>query len=195
MRDFDIRIHLRNYLLNKYYLDSHSKVVEELNLPAAKARIDMAVINGHLHGYEIKSSKDTLQRLPSQLEAYEKIFDYLSVITEKKHSKKLIDLVPSWVNVYVCSEVNDQFVIELAQKGSINKNKSGFHLAKILWREELIQILNEKQIPFIQRDRNWILAEIVSSNIKVKELSEIVRIKLKGRKNWKGDIKECYEET
>ena len=99
MRDFEIRTHLKTSILKKYYSDINSKVVEELNLPVAKARIDLAVINGYLHGFEIKSASDTLQRLPSQLIAYSKVFDYLSIITEDKYHHKVINILPDWKSV------------------------------------------------------------------------------------------------
>jgi len=187
MRDFDIRLHLKDSILKKYYSDTNSKVVEELNLPIAKARIDLAVINGHLHGFEIKSASDTLQRLPSQLIAYSKVFDYLSVITEDKYHHKLMSILPNWVGVYVCSEKNGQFIIRKEKAGTLNKEKDGFYIAKLLWREELIDVLNTFNIPFKKKDRNWILAEIVAANIKLPVLSDVVREKLKKRIDWKLD--------
>lgn len=185
MRDFDIRSHLKDSILKKYYSDSHSRVVEEFTLPIAKARIDMAVINGHLHGFEIKSASDTLQRLPSQLIAYAKVFDYLTVVTEDKYKDKVLNILPDWVGVSICYERDGVPAIKKIKKGLLNNNKETFYLAKLLWREELIQILNEHKISFRSKDRNWILAEQVSLNFNSKKLSILVREKLKCRTNWK----------
>lgn len=186
MRDIDIRIGLKNTYLNKYYQDSHSKVVEELKLPVAGAIIDMAVINGSLHGFEIKSAVDTLQRLPSQLEAYSKVFDYLTVVTENKHEAKVAALLPEWVGIYVCCEKKGIFKIKKIRQSKQNKNREGFFIAKLLWREEILSILEENNISYKKKDRNWLLCEALSKSMDIKLLSDSVRKKLKARScEWK----------
>lgn len=181
MRDICIRQLLKQKQLAFYISDKNSKVVDELSLPVAKARIDIAVINGAFHGYEIKSASDTLQRLPSQIEAYIKVFDYLSIVTEKKYTDKILHLVPKFIGLIECTENS----VKILRKPKLNKNKDGFFIAKLLWREEIIDILTEYQIPFRKKDRNWILCEVLSSNLNIELLSDIVRDKLKNRLDWK----------
>ncbi len=188
MRDPNIRQLLRRTKLSEYLNDEHSKVVEEMKIPAANARIDMAVINGHFHGYEIKSACDTLHRLPNQLIAYSYIFDYLTVVTEKKYHERILESIPDWVGVMVCSDKKDEQEIEVIKASSINPNKNSFFIAKLLWNEELIEVLSEQKIPFNKKQRNWILCETLSQNMEIEKLSLIVREKLKIRTSWK--IKE-----
>lgn len=187
MRDFDIRQHLKGGVLSKFYNDGESRVVEELSIPAAKARIDMAVINGHFHGFEIKGASDTLQRLPNQLEAYSKVFDFLYVVTEPKYYESILKIIPSWVGILICSET--QGIPEVTQKkqSERNPNQDGFHIAKLLWNEELIEILTEQEIKFKKKERHWILCEILAQNLDVNKISELVRKKIKVRSNWKSD--------
>jgi hypothetical protein len=45
-------------------------MLDEFGLEHGEVRVDVAVINGELHGYEIKSERDTLERLPRQVKAY-----------------------------------------------------------------------------------------------------------------------------
>lgn len=182
MKDPIIREYLRKSALAEYLIDPNSKVVEELKLPVAKARIDIAVINGHMHGYEIKSASDTLLRLPAQIEAYEKVFDFLSVVTEYKHADKLASILPHWVNLLICHSDGS---LETLKEGRFNHNKNGFYIAKLLWRDEIINILKDYNIPYHSKDRNWILCEHLSENIDTEELSQIVREKLKIRQSWK----------
>lgn len=193
MKDPCIRQLLKDTELQHFFYDSDSKVVDELSLPVAKARIDVAVINGSLHGYEIKSASDTLQRLPSQIEAYTKVFDYLSIVTENKYHDRITEFLPSWVGIIVCDENKGVKTIKQVRKAKLNKAKQGFFIAKLLWREELIQSLIEYNIPFKKKDRNWLLCEALSSNLDVNAISFIVRDKLKKRQNWKTDITECCE--
>ena len=194
MRDFDIRVLLKQTELSKYINDDHSKVVEELKLPLTGSIIDMAVINGSLHGFEIKSAIDTLQRLPTQLIAYTKIFDYLTVVTEEKHSNKILKILPDWVGLYVCCENNGVPKVKKIKKSKQNNSKESFFIAKLLWRTEILDILREQKIAHKKVDRNWILCENLANNINVKTLSEIVRQKLKGRPaDWKTKPIADYE--
>jgi len=185
MRDIDIRPILKSSILKKYYNDTTSKVVEEMKLPVAGARIDMAVINGHFHGFEIKSASDTLQRLPKQLIAYSHVFDYLTIITEGKYYDKILEIIPKWVGVSICVENDNGQNVRVIQKAKLNKNKKGFYLAKLLWHEELVSILTQLNIPFKKKDRNWLLCEALANNISINKLSYIVREQLKVRRDWK----------
>lgn len=185
MNDPAIRRILRNTELKTYLNDNHSKVVEELKLPVLRARIDIAVINGHFHAYEIKSAQDTLQRLPAQIDAYSKIFDYVTVVTELKYHERIIRLLPEWIGVAVC---NNDGGFEVVQPPVLNTNQQGFHIAKLLWHSELEELLEDQQIPYKKRARSWLHCQNLAENLDVNDLSALVREKLKQRKEWK--IKE-----
>ncbi|HEX8269980.1 MAG TPA: sce7726 family protein [Flavobacterium sp.] len=186
MKDPCIRKLLKETALKHFIYDDDSKVVEELNLPVAKARIDIAVINGSFHGYEIKSAADTLTRLPAQIEAYTKVFDYLSIVTEGKYGARILDRVPNWIGVLICEENKGHFSIRELRNPSINNNRESVYIAKLLWREELIECLEEHKVTYRRKDRNWLLCEALCDNLPIETISAIVRQKLKRRSNWKG---------
>lgn len=193
MKDPCIRKLLKDTELLHFFEDANSKVVDELSLPVAKARIDIAVINGSLHGYEIKSASDTLKRLPAQIEAYTKVFDYLSIVTEKKYLEKILDFIPPWIGIIVCHEKKGMPIIKQVRKPKQNKEKDGFFIAKLLWREELVDSLKQYQIPFRKKDRNWLLCEALSSNLDINTLSFLVRDKLKKRIEWKTHLENAMK--
>jgi hypothetical protein len=182
VKDFQIREVLRKTELQQYFTDGNSKVVEEMKIPAAAARIDLAVINGWFHGYEIKGASDTLQRLPNQLVAYSLVFDYLTVITEEKHYGKICVAAPHWVRVVTCSREGKLAVV---REGERNENQSGFHIAKLLWREELLSVLSDLAIPHKKKERNWLLCEAMANALPLNVLCKVVRDKLKDRRGWK----------
>ncbi|OYD41175.1 sce7726 family protein [Sphingobacterium cellulitidis] len=188
MKDPEIRQVFKNIELKKYLNDSNCKVIDELDLSVAKARIDIAVLNGSMYGYEIKSASDTLNRLQSQVDAYSKIFDYLSIITEEKYIKKIQSTIPNWIGIYLCEEESNKCTIKRIRAPKKNKLKEGFYLAKLLWREELIDCLNIYNIPFNKKDRNWILCEIISNNLNIDTLSDYVRESIKLRSKWRYEI-------
>jgi hypothetical protein len=190
MRDFDIRKILRDTTLKKFIEDSNSKVVDELNIPITKSRIDIAVVNGHLHGFEIKSARDTLNRLPHQIDGYTKVFDYITVITENKHHEKILKLLPEWVGLQVCIEDSTGHKINTIRKPLYNRNKEGFFLAKLLWRKEVENILQDQEIPYQKKSTLWKLCELLGNSVSLTKLSKIVRETLKNRKDWKP--KEYY---
>ncbi len=191
MKDRNIRDLLKKTELQSYIADyPHSKIIEEMKLPVAKARIDIAVVNGHLHGYEIKSASDTLQRLPSQVTAYSKIFDYLTVVTEFKYHHKLNDILPEWVGIAVCSDKVTEEEYEIIRPPIRNEEKDNFYIAKLLWVSELYELLKEQNITFKKSERSWALYQKLAANLETDHLSDLVREKLKFRK--KIEIKEGY---
>jgi hypothetical protein len=190
MKDRQIRMLLQRTELASYINDSHSKVVSELKLPVAKARIDIAIFNCHLHGYEIKGASDTLERLPGQLAAYSKVFDYLTIVTEVKYHERILALVPDWVGVTLCSDQKGSESIEVIQPPAFNISKDGFFLAQLLWHSELIEVLKDQSIPHKKNTRCWTLCQILANNVEVSKLAGLVREKIKQRIQWK--IKEGY---
>jgi hypothetical protein len=183
MKDFQIRTLLRQTEFLQYIADGESRIIPELKLPVAGARIDIAVFNHHLHGYEIKSASDTLYKLPSQLNAYSKVFDYLTIVTELKHHERILAFIPNWVGVIVYLDRDKWF--EVIQPPSFNHNKDGFFIAQLLWHNELVEVLTDLAVPFAKRDRRWNLCKLIATKIEVLKLSELVRTKIKQRKEWR----------
>jgi hypothetical protein len=68
--DSEIRTALHSKKLSRLRSSQEVLIVDELGLAHARSRVDIAVINGCLHGYEIKSAQDTLARLPAQIATY-----------------------------------------------------------------------------------------------------------------------------
>lgn len=182
MKDPHIRRLLRETELAKHIADDHTKVVEELKLPVAKARIDMAVINGHFHGYEIKSASDSLVRLNAQMEAYQKVFDYISVVTEQKHYLKIKKAIPASTGILLCDENGGMFEAKAAK---LNKKRDGFYIAKLLRKRELNEVFKQLLLRENLACRSWQLCEILASEIDTDVLAGAVREILKKRTNWK----------
>lgn len=62
----------------------------ELTLGTSGTRADVAVLaNAELIGLEIKTERDSLRRLPSQLEAYSRYFDHVVVVAASSHFAEL----------------------------------------------------------------------------------------------------------
>src|SRR5437870_5424523 len=96
MRDADVRRALLDDLRAKYDGDPDTRIIPELGLCQGDVRIDVAVVNGSLNGYEIKSDADTLDRLPAQQEAYSKILDTVMAVAGGRHLEAVAAMVPDW---------------------------------------------------------------------------------------------------
>jgi hypothetical protein len=89
--DEEIRSALHKKKLKRYHDCPDTLVIDELGLAHGKNRIDIAVLNGFVHGYEIKSSKDTLSRLPAQFDEYRRSLEKISIVAAKNHMDDLHD--------------------------------------------------------------------------------------------------------
>ena len=94
MNDEQIRQQFHRESLRRHHDDSETVVVDELGLKHGRCRADIAVINGHFTGYEIKSDNDSLRRLPVQIDVYSAVFDRASVIVGEKHACAVKSLIP-----------------------------------------------------------------------------------------------------
>ena len=60
MKDQDVRFAVHHKLLKESHLDPDCLVVDEFSISLGASRADIAVINGVIHGYELKSEYDSL---------------------------------------------------------------------------------------------------------------------------------------
>lgn len=144
--DREIRSSLHsNISKEKFFLDDpNCLLMDELGLCQGSARIDVAVLNGRIHGYEIKSDLDTLERLESQLTVYEKIFDKLTLVVGKKHLPLIADRIPEWCGIILARLDKGKVSLKSIRAGRLNKNIDPYSLVQLLWKDEAIAILRER---------------------------------------------------
>ena len=75
LTDTEIRTALRSRLMASDAAERDTVVLDELGVFCGQARIDLALVNGSLHGYEIKSNRDSLRRLGGQMALYSRVLD------------------------------------------------------------------------------------------------------------------------
>ncbi len=61
MNDFKIRTAIKDIEFKVHFTEIDTKVIDEMGLNQGSSIIDIAVINGSMMGYEIKSDHDTLK--------------------------------------------------------------------------------------------------------------------------------------
>src|SRR5262245_23419683 len=108
--DSVIRRVLLRQLCEQYGSDPDTLIVQELGLRHGAARIDIAVVNGHLDGFELKSDCDRLDRLPSQREIYNSVFDHITLVAGTRHLETASNIVPDWWGIAVAEVAGDESV-------------------------------------------------------------------------------------
>ncbi len=187
MRDSVIRSAFHQSILKSEHNSSDVIVVDELGLKNGQIRADIAVLNGKLVGYEIKTNNDTLIRLPNQIKAYNEVFDNVYIITGDKHFENILLNVPQWWGIYLITETdNGGYNFKCSRKARKNREKDTFGLAQLLWKDEVIDILtctlNYKVKSKSTKDD---LYEIISTEYSSTTLSTMVLKYLKSRQTWR----------
>lgn len=139
--DADIRTPLLAWLIKSHEGDPKTGIIEEFKMPRPSARIDVALVNGQLAGYEIKSDADTLVRLRSQIPAYSGLFDRVSVVTTKRHVEATRVAIPKWWGIIVASSDAPDQPFKVLRKGRLNPAPSSSSLLYALTKSELQELL------------------------------------------------------
>lgn len=186
--DKDIRkVLYKKFLTTKEFTnDSSTLVIDEFDVCRGSSRVDIAVINGKIHGYEIKSEQDTLERLPSQMNDYNKVFDKVTIVTGEKYVDKVFDIIPDWWGISYVTTKNNNLILKRKRTAKINKDINILNLLQLLWKDELIKLLNLHGITKGLKSKNRMsLARIASENIDEKDIKIFVKKQLKERKDWR----------
>lgn len=187
MRDYDVRVAVRAMLVDEHAGDDDTRIVEEMGIWSGSARIDLAVINGQLTGYELKSDSDTLDRLPAQAELYSRVFDEVCLVVGSRHASEAKHLVPRWWGVIVATSVGEDITLKRVRKSKPNPKPDQLLIARLLWRDEALAALETFGLAKGWRSKSApILHERLATELSYKALSEVVRATLKQRTGWLG---------
>ena len=190
MLDKDVRQAVKIKVLKDHINDPSTLVIDELGLDYGRNRVDIAVINGEIHGYELKSDSDTLARLPKQAECYSLVMDKVTLVVGEKHSREAIALIPEWWGVKVAvmgARGGVKLITERYNKK--NKNIDPFELLKLIWKEEAVDLLSTKmEINWkIKKLKKKDIYKLVVDNFALNEIKNHTRAILKARPDWRFD--------
>lgn len=187
MRDAEVRRAFHESVLKSANGSNDTIVINELGLKNGVIRADIAVLNGKMIGYEIKTESDTLKRLPAQVTAYNEVFDKAFIITTHKHLKQVKKLIPGWWGIYeIIENANGSYSFIPRRSGSCNESQNAFTIAQLLWKAEALEIasdlLQTNVKPSITKKEIY---QAICEGCCRKELSKIVIRYLKQRDNWR----------
>lgn len=184
-RDRDIRAALHSRLLALHGADPNCRVVDELSILRGHCRADVAVINGRLDAYEIKSARDTLDRLPRQAEAYGRVFDRVTVICADRHLEGARRCIPSWWGIEVAQGTADEVRLTSDRPGRANPAPDPDAIVQLLWRGETLGALEALELAAGLRSKpRRVLWGVLAAAVPVGELRALVRRQLCAREDW-----------
>jgi hypothetical protein len=187
MRDIDVRKALGRQVLKEHNSDPNTLVVHELGILGGASRVDIAVVNGLLHGIEIKSDKDTLERLDRQADAYNRVFDKVTIVCGPKHIDSVTMQVPDWWGVKLAVP-GPRGGIEFSQQRFPKQNREVIpsSLVSLLWRDEALSILELYGADKGVRSKSKaIIYDRLADVVPLGELRHLTRCRLKAREGWR----------
>ncbi len=187
MKDLKIRTSFHQKCLRKHHCNSSTLVVDELGLQHGKCRADIAVINGHLIGYEIKSDVDSLRRLNDQIDSYNAVFDRVSAVVAECHLSEAVAMLPEWWGVIsVLEGQRGAMHFKTIRRSKQNTHVDNYAVAQLLWRNEAQDILINLGIRGKQlREKRANLYDCIVSKLDSSELRRTIRKYLMQRTNWR----------
>lgn len=192
MRDYDIRMALRAKLQSEHLGEPDTLIIEELGIHQGEVRADMAVVNGSIHGYEIKSERDTLERLPRQRVAYDLCFDAITIVVGAKHLESARATVPEQWGILVARLASGSVALEDVRPACSNPSVNPESVVQLLWRDETLTILADLGISSGMRSksRRQLWDRLVSA-VSLDELRRLVREKIKARGDWRAVTRQA----
>ncbi|MDA1348445.1 MAG: sce7726 family protein [Chloroflexi bacterium] len=185
--DAEIRLALLSRLLEEHADDADTAFIEELGVCRGQTRIDLAVVNGLLHGYEIKSDRDSLRRLNGQVEFYSKVVDRATLVVGGRHLSETLDMIPRWWGALLVTSGPHGLQFKTMRRGRNNPHRDPRSLVELLWLDDAISLLTRRGATRGVRGKpRGIVWDRVCENFDVHEIAATVRAKLKARAAMQG---------
>ena len=153
-KDYDVRAAVVATLLERGVRRRDIRHEITLDTASSGGRADVVLLQDRLATIEIKSGSDKLDRLKAQIKRYERSFDHVSVVADRRHAEGIFNGHSIYCTVYWCSETA-QFVAgwydnlrpcmpEFASaRYGYSTETSVAAMARLLWRNEAVRVSQE----------------------------------------------------
>lgn len=168
-------------------LDDTTVVLDELGLCQGDVRVDVAVVNGELGGFEIKSPADTLARWPKQRRIYSKVVDRAWLVAPENTLEAAE--APPWWGLIRIVETRHQLGLRVVREAAFNSNPDPYSIACLLWRDEAINALAAFGLDRgVRTKRRRLIWERLADHVPLDDLRRAVRAALKVRPQRLADL-------
>ncbi|MFM0740750.1 sce7726 family protein [Paraburkholderia xenovorans] len=130
--------------LLRHHIDDDAVLISEMVLSKGVRRADLAVANGYLQAFEIKSELDTLVRLDGQLEAYSAQFDKVTLVVAARFVDAVLSKYPKNVEVWEARNGDNGVQIKQRRRGECRPVKSVAALGGFLRKTDIVNFLRSE---------------------------------------------------
>lgn len=128
-------------MLHTSHTDDDVAVFEELGLCRGEVRVDVTLVNGALHGYEIKSDRDSLRRLSNQVTRYSAVLDRATLVVGERYAGDAFALLPPWWGILLASATPAGPSLTQLRVEQVNEERDRRALVELLWLDDALALL------------------------------------------------------
>ncbi len=156
-------------------------ILDELGLCRGQVRADVMAVNGVLHGFEIKSERDSLKRLPMQVAMYSGVVDRASLVAAERHVARATQIVPDWWEIKVpVATRSGETRLKVKRRGRKNPAVNPRELVELLWYDQALALLRahgaERGVAGKSREALW---NRICERVPLRDIQAAVRNALK----------------
>lgn len=158
MYDRDIREPLFEFL-EEYY--GKVRILEEKRMGRSRADVVM-ILSDAVCGIEIKSDADTYARLSRQVRDYDQYCDCNYIVAGTRHAHHVAEHVPKWWGIITVELEEGKPDFYMLRKPQQNPKVDWQKKMSLLWRPELVHILELNQMPrYKEKSKQFVIEKIL----------------------------------
>jgi hypothetical protein len=124
-----------------------------------------------------------LARLPGQIDLYDRVLDYSTIVCGPRHLDRILDLIPGSWGIIQATGRPGQVTLTTMRAPTINRFPDPLAVAQLLWRVEAAKVLIGRGEQVRSRETRWELWDRLAT-MPLATLQDQVRIMLKERRPW-----------
>jgi len=157
-----------------------SLVIPELGIATRRARVDLAHVTDQLAGFEIKGSRDDLDRLDHQQAAFSATFERMTLVAATRHVLPARSRIPDWWGLMAVGPNG----LEVLRPALPNPTLDPAALAALLWRDEAAAMLRVTGRGRGRMTRAQMVG-LISAEMSPVEISRAVCAAFRARREWR----------
>lgn len=140
-----------------------------------------------IHGFEIKSAQDNLERLPYQLEIYAQALQKLTLVVASRHLEAVEKRTPFWCGIIdVSAGPRGGTRLQTIRRGARNPSLNPFVFVHLLWKDEVRDALASRGASKaeLRAPRAALYRQLIATASE-SELTEIIKSAMMMRRAWR----------
>lgn len=156
-------------------------ILEELRVHNGNAIADIVTIHNDSHCYEIKSDKDSVERVQRQAQFYDVAFRRVTLVTTARHLERALIFAPSHWGILIAKATQGRVVFTHVRSARLNERFTKQLALLTLWRSELATLAEPIAVSSLAKLSRKTLAELLSESLSTAKVSQEIGRQLVSR--------------